>query len=325
MFDAGFRFRFQLGEKTEIFANIVADRVVALPEAPAIPPSPRDLIFLGAIRPLPHAFIGEHPYLDKRGEASFDAFIPGTATLGVTRTLVSGPTALGVSSALIIPMARSLYALRSGANSGSIDLALAGLVSREILGGRAHGRAGVTIAGKGAYPDRSFSSSGGTVQVVETDIPLGPRLDLGLGWIRPFSDTMAAGVEVRATKEFVGEERIDAISPVDVTLSLHKAFGRFKLSVALLNHRNSLPSGALRANPFAGAIDLSNVSVSDRNAFLVRVGAGSAVSQIRDGAHIVVLGASSTSLPEDARRIGATYTVRSEHNLGYIFTLSFRP
>ena len=325
VFDAGFRFRFQAGEKTEVFANVIADRVVSLPEAPAIPPSPRDLIFAGPSRTIPNAFVGEHPYLDKRGEASFDAFIPGTATIGLARTLRSEGLAVGLSGALVIPMAGSLNALRSGANSGSVDLALAGLASGDLLGGKAHGRVGFTIAGNGSWPDRSLSVSGNAVQVVETDIGLGHRVDLGLAWIRPFSDTMAAAIEMRATKEFVGEERIDAISPVDVILGVHKSFGRLKVSAALLNHLRSLPSGELRANALAGGIDLSNVAFLDRNAFLARVGLGAAAGQIREGAHIVVIGATATTLPVGAVRIPATYTIRSEHNLGYIFTLSFRP
>jgi len=81
----------------------------------------------------------------------------------------------------------------------------------------------------------------------------------------------------------------------------------------------------LRANPLAGAIDLSNVTVADRNAFLARVGLGAAAGQIRDDAHIVAIGVTSTTLPAGAVRIAPTYNIRSEHNLGYIFTLTWRP
>lgn len=328
VFDTGFRFRYQLGDWTEVFANVIADRVVALPETPAIPSAPRDLIFAGPSRAIPNTFVGEHPYLDKRGEAKFDAFIPGTIAIGLTRTtyndLDNGRTA-GVSAAIVIPMAGSLNALRSGANSGSLDFALAGLASTRLLGGKAHGRIGFTLAGSGSWPNRSFSVSGSSVEKVETDIGIGHRLDLGLAWIRPITDSLAGAFEMRATKEFVGEERIDAISPVDVTLGLQKAFGRFTLSASLLRHFRSLPSGELRANPLAGAIDLSNVSVADRNAFLAQVGLGPAAGQLRDGAHIVAIGVTSATLPAGAVRIAPTYTIRSEHNIGYIFALTFRP
>ncbi len=328
VFDTGFRFRYQLGNWTEVFANVVADRVVALPETPAIPPSPRDLIFLGASRVIPNTFVGEHPYLDKRGDASFDAFIPGTIAVGLTRTLfndVDSGRSTGVSAALVIPMAGSLNALRSGANSGTVDVALAGLGSTNLLGGKAHGRLGFTLAGSGSWPDRSFSVSGGSVQTLETDIGIGHRLDLGLAWIRPVRDSLAAAIEVRAIKEFTGDARIDAISPVDVTFGVHKVFGRFTLAASLLWHFRSLPSGATRDNPLAGAIDLSNVSVADRNAFLSGVGLGAAAGQIREGAHIVAIGVTSASLPAGATRIPATYNIRSEHNLGYVFNLTFRP
>ena len=328
VFDTGFRFRYQLGDWTEVFANVIADRVVALPETPAIPSAPRDLIFAGASRVIPNTFVGEHPYLDKRGEASFDAFIPGTIAIGLTRTIYNDldrGRSTGVSAAMVIPMAGSLNALRSGANSGSVDFTLAGLASARLLGGKAHGRVGVTLAGSGSWPNRSFSVTGASVETVETDIGIGNRLDLGLAWIRPITDSLAGAVELRASKEFVGEERIDAISPVDVTLGLQKAFGRFTLSASLLRHFRSLPSGASRDNPLAGAIDLSNVSVVDRNAFLARVGLGPAVEKLRDGAHIVAVGVTSATLPAGAVRIAPTYAVRSEHNIGYIFTLTFRP
>ena len=106
---------------------------------------------------------------------------------------------------------------------------------------------------------------------------------------------------------------------------MHKSFGHFDLSAALLKHFRALPSGESRANPLAGAIDLSNVAFLDRNAFLARVGLGAAAGEVRDGAHIVAIGVTTTSLPQGAVRIAPTYNIRSEHNLGYIFTLTFRP
>ena len=325
VFDVGFRFRYKSGERTEFFANAIADRVVALPEAPAIPSSPRDLIFLGPARPIPSAFSGEHPYLDKRGEARVDAFIPGLITLGFTRTLRSEGLALGASAALAIPLSGSLNALRSGANSGRPDGIFAVMASRELFGGTAHGRVAFTLPGNGSWADRSLSVSGNTVAVSEMDPPIGNRLDGGLAWIRPLTDSLALALEGRTTKEFVGEDRIDYITPVDLLFGLHKSFGHFDLSAALLKHFRALPSGESRANPLAGAIDLSNVAFLDRNAFLARVGLGAAAGEVRDGAHIVAIGVTTTSLPQGAVRIAPTYNIRSEHNLGYIFTLTFRP
>jgi hypothetical protein len=325
VFDIGFRFRYQSGEKTEFFANLIADRVVSLPEPPAVPSSPRDLIFLGPARTIPSVFAGEHPYLDKRGDARADAFIPGTATIGISRTLHREDLALGLSAALAIPMAGSLNALRSGANSGRPDGVFAILASRGFLGGKAHARAGFTLAGNGSWPDRSFSVSGTSVQVTQTDPPIGNRLDLGIAWIRPFSNSVATSIEARSTKEFVGENRLDSVSPVDAVLGIHKSFGRFSFSAALLDHFRALPSGESRNNPLAGAIDLTSVSLLDRNAFLLRVGLGAAAGQVREGAHIVAIGVTTTTLPVGAFRIAPTYNIRSEHNLGYIFTLTFRP
>ena len=325
VFDIGFRFRYQSGDRMEWFANAIVDRAVALPEAPAIPSSPRDLIFLGPSRMIPNAFSGEHPYLDKRGESRVDALIPGLVTLGFTRAIRREGLAFGVSAAIAIPLAGSLNALRSGANSGRPDGVFAVLASHDLLGGRAHGRVGFTLAGNGSWPDRSFSVTGNTVQVTETDPPIGNRLEAGLAWIRPVTSSLAVALEARTTKEFVSEQRIDYITPVDLLLGVHKSFGRFDLSAALLNHLRALPSGEARANPLAGAIDLSNVAFLDRNAFLARVGLGAAAGQVRDGAHILAIGVTTTTLPAGAVRIPPTYNIRSEHNLGYVFTLTFRP
>lgn len=325
VFDVGFRFRYKAGDRTELFGTVIADRVVALPETPAIPSAPRDLIFAGPIRMIPNSFNGEHPYLDKRGDASFDAFVPGTATIGFARTLKSDGFAYGVSGALVIPMAGGLNALRSGSSSGRPDAAVAALTSSSLLGGTLHGRAGFTLTGKGSWPDRSFSVSGNTVQTIETKTPIGNRFDAGLAWIRPVGTSLAVGLEARMTKEFVGEERIDAISPVDVILGVHKSFGRWTISASLLDHFRALTSAESRVNPLAGAIDLSNASVADRNAFLSRAGLGAVAGQLRDGAHIVVIGSSATGLPQGAVRIAPTYSIRSEHNLGYIFTVTWRP
>jgi len=325
VFDVGFRFRFQLGERTEVFSDLIVDRVISLPEAPAIPSAPRDLIFVGSIHPIPHAFVGEHPYVDKRGDARFDALIPGTATIGLAQTLRTEGISFGVSAALVIPLAGSLHSLQSGAGSGSVDATLGGLASAPLLGGTVHGRASFTLAGPGSFPDRSFSVSGSTVQVTETDIGIGNRLELGLAWIRPLSDSLAASIEARTRKEFVGEDRIDAASPVDVLLGVHKRFGRFTASVALLNHFRALSSRERRANPLAGGIDLSEVAVADRNAFLAGNGLEAVARQLRDGVHTVVVGLSTASLPPGAFRIDPTYNIRSEHNLGYVITLTFRP
>jgi len=325
VFDNGLRFRYQSGDNTEFFGGVIISRVVALPEAPAIPSSPRDLVFAGASRMIPNAFSGEHPYLDKRGDARYDAFIPGLATIGITQVVHREGLALGLSASLAIPMAGSLNALRSGANSGRPDAAFALLASHDLGGGKVHGRIGYTLAGNGSWPDRSFAVSGNTVQVTETDPPIGNRLDAGLAWVRPFAGSAALSLEARTTKEFVSEERIDYITPIDLLLGLHKSFGKFTASAALLDHLRALPSGEARANPLAGAIDLSNVAVADRNAFLARVGLGAAAGQIRDGSHVVAIGVTSNTLPAGAVRIAPTYNIRSEHNLGYIFTLTFRP
>jgi len=327
IFDVGFRLRYQAGARTEIFGAFIADRVVSLPEAPAIPSAPRDLIFVGPIVSIRNSFNGEHPYLDKRGRASFDAFIPGTATLGITRQFgdAAEGAVYGFSAAVVVPMAGGLEALRSGSSSGRPDAWFALLGSSEVLGGRVHARAGFTLTGKGSWPDRSFTVSGNTVQTVETKTPIGNRFDAAAAWIRPITDTVALGVEARMTKEFVGAERIDAISPIDVIVGIHKAFGKFTVAASLLSHFRALPSGAVRSNPLAGAIDLSNATLADRNAFLTRAGQGAVIGQLRDDAHILLVGSNTTGLPAGAKRVPATYTIRSEHNLGYVFNLSWRP
>jgi len=325
VFDVGLRFRYQAGERTELFSDFIIDRVVSLPEAPAIPSAPRDLIWVGPSRSIPDAFVGEHPYVDKRGDARFDAFILGTATVGVARTFPTDFFDLGLSASLAIPMARGLHALRSGSGSGSVDATLAGLVAGDFLGGKSHTRVAFTLAGPGTLKNRAYVVSGGAVQVVQTPVGIGNRGEIGFAWVRALTESLAATIEARARKEFVGDDRIDAVSPVDVMIGVQRRWGRFTLSASLLNHFRALPSGERRANPLAGGIDLSNVSPAERTLFLVRNGLGSLAGDMRDGVHTVVMGLPAAALPEGAFRIDPTYNIRSEHNLGYIFTLTFRP
>jgi hypothetical protein len=326
VFDTGFRLRYQAPGGWEFFGDAIANRVVALPEAPAIPSAPRDLLFVGASRVMPNAFSGQHPYLDKRGEARFDAFIPGLATIGITKLLHEEGLAVGLSASLSIPLAGTLNALRSGANSGKSDAAFALLGSHDLFGGRVHMRAAYTISGKGSWTDQSFAVLGTSVTTVETRAPIGNRLDGGVAWVRPFAGSMAFALESRLSKEFVSEERLDYITPVDIMIGLHKAFGKFVFSANLLDHLRSLPNGESRPNPFAGAIDLSEVSLADRNDYLGKVGLGAAAGLVRDGTHVVALGVTSKiALPPGAVVIAPTYQISSEHNLGYVFTLTWRP
>jgi hypothetical protein len=325
VFDTGLRMRYQTEDGWEFFGDAIVDRVVALPFAPAIPSAPRDLLFAGAARVMPNAFGGQHPYLDKRGDARWDSFIPGLVTVGVTRLLHSEGLVLGLSAAISIPLAGNINALRSGANSGRSDGTFGLLASHDLWGGKLHARGAYTIAGKGSWLDQSFAVSGTSVTTFKTHPPIANRLDAGLAWIRPFG-TWAVAVESRLSKEFVGEERIDYITPIDAMIGLHKTFGKFVFSASLLNHFRPLPDGEVRPNPFAGAIDLTEVTLADRNDYLGKVGLGAAAGLVRDGTHVVALGVTSkVPLPPGATVIAPTYTISSEHNLGYIFNLTWRP
>lgn len=327
VFDVGLRFRLGLGERHTLFFDAVLDRVISMPDVPPLPPPPRDVVVVGGPTPagaFMHSFVGPYPYVDKRGTARFSAFVPGKAKVGFTRLLRSSESGhLSASAGLIAPMSRSFESLQSGSSTGGIDFEFGVSGSQALLGGRGHARGAFVLVGSALHPDRVLTVAGSSVAVEALDLPLGNRFDGALAWARDVRPWLTLSIEARTEKEFAPADRIDASTPVDLILGAQFRRGRFVFRVAGLRQVRALESGAARANPLGGAIDLTNVSDADLAPFLSRLGATAVAGQFRGNSHRVLFAPSPGTLPRGAVVIPGAYSVRSEHQNGYVISVTF--
>ena len=84
-----------------------------------------------------------------------------------------------------------------------------------------------------------------------------------------------------------------------------------------------LENSIVRPSPLAGFVDLSRVSESDARTYLQAGGVGGAAAQIRPGVQLVTPRVAGAALPPGARVIPGTYTIISEHQLGFVFILGW--
>jgi hypothetical protein len=318
-----------VGDSLEIYAHDVFSRVVSMPDPPPLPAAPLDLVVPAgrAVPPLPHhTFYAPTPYVDKRGSARFDAFVPGDFVLGA-KLRVAGDAGSGAALALAgevkLPLSRSDSDLRSGAGTGAVDLRLRAITQLRAGGATLVATAGYTRTGDGALGDRWLTvDAGGAARVQERPLELADRLQLGLG-ARYEMGAVAAVLEAGAEVAVGGRTPVlDESTPVDLLGGLQVRGGPLRITAALRYHGNALASGARRANPMAGLVDLTDVAPADLAAYLDGLGAGAALPLLREGSHRVVSAPDGgPALPAGARRVPAVYTVRSEHQVGFVIAL----
>ena len=332
VFDAALAWSLGVRPGLELYGHWTFSRVVALPEAPTLPPPPLDLV-LPAGTPPParpyYALYFETPYLNHRGDARFDQFVQGGGLLAAKLRLLEQrgrrpATALALE--LRPPLARSRHSLASGSGSGGFDAGLRVISEWRI--GRLAFVANAAYLRVGAPPDGDRVISAGPAQatVVEEPLRLPDRLDLGVGARRELSQKWAAVVESKLELP-VGDRTpvLDARAPLDVLAGVQGRLGPLRLVVGLRYHGRSLPSGEERPAPLAGFVDLTDVSDADAERYLSSIGLGGAAAQLRPGVQRAVAPPRSAApLPAGARVIPATYRIRSEHQLGTVFLLGWR-
>ncbi|HET9316762.1 MAG TPA: hypothetical protein VFQ51_14305, partial [Vicinamibacteria bacterium] len=119
-----------LGSTVEAYAQGVVSRVVSVPELPPMPPPPLDLVVApGAVAPSRprYAIYPEAPYVNKRGTARFDDWVPGDLTVGVKARVMEWARArpsIALGTELKIPLTTSETDLLSGSGTGGWDGAL---------------------------------------------------------------------------------------------------------------------------------------------------------------------------------------------------------
>lgn len=317
--------------RLELYGSAVVSRVTALPETPALPPPPLDLVVApGAAVPARpyYSVLWTVPYVNKRGTARLDDFVPGDALVGAkvrVREAAGLAPAVALAGELKLPLTRDPFDLASGSGTGGTDASLRGIVE---WGARPAVAASVryTVVGRPARGDREIAI-GGDGRALVRDQPLDPpdRLDVGVGARRPLGPQLAAVVEASASFGVGGGTPVvDEAWPLDVIGGFQLRAGRARLSAGLRWHGHALPSGARRSSPVAGLVDLTDVPDADLPAALQTLGVGAAAPHLRGRAQRLLVPASvPAALPAGARVVPADYGIRSEHQLGFVLVVGW--
>jgi hypothetical protein len=319
-----------LGARLEAYGEIVVSRVSAMPELPVLPPPLLDLVVApGAVAPpRPHyAIYAPIPYVNKRGTARFDDWVQGDALAGLKVRLAEGDgarPALAVAAELTLPLARDLADLQSGAGTGAVDVGARAIAQWGDHPTRLVATLTYTHTGTPPHGDRLVTVAAAAPRVEDLSLELPDRIEAGAGLRRAIGERLAAVAEIAAVFE-VGARTatVDAAPPLDLLGGVQARLGRARVTAALRYHARSLPSGAVRASPVAGLVDVTDVAPDAQAAWLRAVGAGSAVPSLREGSQRLVAVTNPGTLPPGARVVPATYSIRSEHQVGFVIAVAF--
>jgi hypothetical protein len=321
-----------LGRRAEAYGHAVFTRVAAMPETPPLPPPPLDLVAApGAALPAGphHTYSPLVPYVDKRGTARFDSFVPGDALVGVKLRFAEASgarPALAGAAEVKLPLSKDVADLRSGSGSGAVDLRLRAIAQWTSTRGTLLATAAYTRTGDGALGDRFVQvDAAGAARSEDRPLALADRVLLGVGARYALTGGLAAVLEASADAP-VGARTpsLDAATPLDLLAGVQARAGGARLLAALRYHGNALPSGERRRSTLGGLIDVTDVAEADLAAYLGRLGAAAALPLLRPGTHRVVAApAAGPPLPPGARRLADEYGIRSEHNVGFLIALGW--
>lgn len=332
VFDGAVAWSLGVTRRMELYGHVTYSRVVALPEVPTLPPPPLDLILPAGTRAPArpyYALYAETPYVNHRGDARFDSFVRGDALVaGKLRLRDAHRWRPALAAALEVrpPLARGRRSLASGSGTGGLDVGLR-FVSEWRPGLWALvANAAYTRVGRPPDGDRIIAADISSASVVDEPLRLGKRLDLGVAGRRVLNAKLAAVVE--STLELsVGDRTpvLDARAPLDVLSGFQARLGAARVVVAVRYHGRSLPSGAERPAPLAGFLDLTDVSDLESRRYLEAIGLGGAADRLRPNVQRAVAPLRrDVPPPSGARVIPELYSIRSEHQLGYVLLLGWR-
>lgn len=330
LLDASFAVSAGLGSRVEAYGQAVVSRVVAVPELPPMPPPPLDLIVApGAVAPpRPHyALYAPTPYVNKRGTARLDDWVPGDVTVGLKVRLAEGVglrPALALAGELKVPLTKSESDLLSGSGTGGVDGALRAIAQwgRDPL---LTASVRYTRVGEPARGDRHIAiDPEGRASAVDVPLDLPDRLELGIGARRSIRSGLAVVLEASAALA-VGKKTptVDETWPLDVLGGLQARLGSARLTAGLRYHGHALPSGDRRVSPVGGMIDLTAVPDADLVSYLESVGAGASAALLRSRSQRILAVRNAGPLPAEARILPAEYAIRSEHQLGFVLLVAW--
>ena len=333
VFDYSLAFAVGVTPRIEAYGTGVFSRVVVVPDFshtwPALPPPPLDLVLPQAMavpdRPY-YAIAPTFPFANGRGDQRFTDLVPGDLVLGVKARLRAGNerrAGFAVGGEIKIPITGRLGALQSGSGTGGIDLSLRGIAEKRFAGMDIVTSGTFTYVGGAPLGDRILMANPEETAIVEEPLRLPSRIDIGAGLRRALSPRLALVGEAVATIEIYGAKTLDRVSPLDLLAGVQARIGRARLTTGVLYAGGSPPSGAVRPSPLAGFVDLSGASEADARRYLQLGGLGGAASRLRPGVQLVTPRVPGAVLPTGARVIPDSYTIISEHQLGYVFVLGW--
>ncbi len=333
VFDYSLAFSAGLGARVEGYGRAVFSRVVVLPDAnqtwPALPPPPLDLVVPQGMTPPGrpyYAVAPGFPFVNGRGDQRFSDLVPGDLVLGAKARLrdgSNGRAAFAAAAEVTLPLTRRMGALQSGSSTGGVDLTLRALSDKEVAGFDLVTSLAVTIVGGPPHSDRLLEASTDAASIVQEPLQLPSRLEFGVGLRRPVSSRVALVGEAIATFDVYGAETLDRVSPLDLLIGLQARHGRARLTAGLLYAGGAASSGSVRTAPLAGFVDLSRVAPADVRTYLEDGGMGGAAPHLREGVQVVAPRVPGVALPEGARVIPETYTILSEHQVGFVAVLGW--
>jgi hypothetical protein len=319
--------------RLEAFARTVFSRVVVVPDIgqtwPALPPPPLDLVLPEAMAPPPrpyYAIAPPFPFANGRGDQRFSDLVPGDLVLGFKlrlRDVSETRSGFAVGGSITIPLTERMGALQSGSGTGGIDVSLRGIAERRFLGTDVVTSATITRVGGAHFDDRVLSANAEDSDLLVQPLRLPSRVEIGAGLRRALSPRFALVGEGVATMEVFGARTLDRISPLDFLVGFQARAGGARLSAGLLYAAGSPPSGDVRPSPLAGLVDLSRASTADARRYLELGGMGGAERYLRPGAQLVTARVAGAPLPPGARIIPDTYTIISEHQIGFVCVLGW--
>jgi hypothetical protein len=330
LLDASLTLTAGLGSTVEAYAQGVVSRVVSVPELPPMPPPPLDVVIApGAVAPPRprYALFPPTPYVNKRGTARFDDWVPGDLTVGAKARLMEGAgarPAFALAGELKAPLTRSETDLMSGSGTGGWDGALRA-IAQWGLDPLLTASVRYTRVGRPARGDRDIAiDAQGRAAAVDLDLDLPDRLELGLGARRTIGARAAAILETSAAFA-IGSRTptVDESWPLDVLGGVQARFGGARFTVGVRYHGHALPSGERRVSPVGGMIDLTSVPDAELVSYLETVGAGAAAPLLRSRTQRILAVRNAGPLPAGARVLPVEYGIRSEHQVGVVMTLAW--
>jgi hypothetical protein len=317
-----------LGQRFEMYGHLVVSSVVAVPEAPVLPPPPLDLILpMGA--PVPayplYTLYSPAPYVNKRSPDRFERFVPGDAVIGGKLRLCEThgwAPAVAVGAEIAFPVTRSLHKLQQSAGTGTFDLA------GRLIGEWALGRtalvadAGFVRVGPPQYGDRIIAANNQSATAIDQALQLPARVELGAGLRQPLSHKLAAVAEFSTVYE-VGSHTatVYRAQPRDLIAGLQFRSRHAWISAAA-RYQAHIPPKDTYPSPIAGYVDLTDVPAPQLAQYLRDIGVGGATPKLRADTQRVAVPSASVPLPAGARVIPSTYKIRA-NNLDSLHGLDF--